>query len=105
MFAVAARMMLQLLPSSETLESIQASDPSHSLHPASVLDLLCKYNHQSLTDSKVVLVVDGMHNLVDPQTQDYTHLEDTLNTLGDLTQRIYSCLLHIHVVGPNETIT
>jgi len=41
--AVAARMMLQLLSSCESLESIHAGDRSQSLHPASMLDLVCKY--------------------------------------------------------------
>ncbi|KAF8443606.1 hypothetical protein BGX38DRAFT_1199121 [Terfezia claveryi] len=85
--AVAARMMLQLLSSSESLESIHAGDRSQSLHPASVLDLVCKYYHQSLADSTVILVIDGIHNLIDPQTGDYVYLEEALTRLGDLTHR------------------
>ncbi|RPB23852.1 hypothetical protein L211DRAFT_849465 [Terfezia boudieri ATCC MYA-4762] len=85
--AVAARMMLQLLPSCESLESIHAGDRSQSLYPASVLDLVCKYYHQSLADSTVILVIDGIHNLIDPQTGDYVYLEEALTRLGDLTHR------------------
>ncbi|RUS14822.1 hypothetical protein BC937DRAFT_93271 [Endogone sp. FLAS-F59071] len=63
-------MLLQLLPEKELNDII---DSYESPDPMTVLGLVAKYNKLELKDATIILVVDGMQNLM-------TSYEDGLNT-------------------------
>ena len=87
--AIAARMILQLLDSDMdqlSIDDIYARYSPESLHPKTVLKLLSR--HYPSQQTTVILVVDGMHNLIDSETQSYVHLERALTQLGSFAHTL-----------------
>ena len=71
-------MILQLLDGD--MDDILTRYSPGSLNPKTVLKLLSRH-YPSPQTTTVILVVDGMHNLIDPETQSYVHLEAALTAL------------------------
>ncbi|RPB20267.1 hypothetical protein L211DRAFT_870799 [Terfezia boudieri ATCC MYA-4762] len=85
--AIAARMILQLLDGDMDESSIYARYSPGSLNPKTVLKLLARH-HSSQQTTTLILVVDGMHNFIDPETQSCVHLEDALTDLGNFASTL-----------------
>ncbi|KAF8458618.1 hypothetical protein BGX38DRAFT_1152199 [Terfezia claveryi] len=88
--AIAARMILQLLDvdmDQSSINNIYARYSPGSLNPKTVLKLLSRH-YPSQQTTTVILVVDGMHNFIDPETQSCVHLEAALTELGNFAHTL-----------------
>ena len=89
--AIAARMILQLLDGDMdqlSMHDIYARYSPGCLNPMTVLKLLSRHYPSQQTTATIILVVDGMHNLIDPETQSYVHLEAALTELGNFAHTL-----------------
>ncbi|CAB5381545.1 unnamed protein product [Rhizophagus irregularis] len=83
--AVGSRMLCQLL--NKKLDSIiEKYDPPH---PLKVLEMVSKYENRKLDDVAIILVVDGIHNVMSDMKNDGVNKESlfykTLSSIGDLS--------------------
>ncbi|KAF8446749.1 hypothetical protein BGX38DRAFT_1193059, partial [Terfezia claveryi] len=89
--AIAARMILQLLDGDMgqlSMHDIYARYSPGSLYPETILKLLSRHYSSQQTTTTLILVVDGMHNLIDPKTQSCVHLENALTELGNFAHTL-----------------
>ncbi|KAF8956431.1 hypothetical protein BGZ46_002378, partial [Entomortierella lignicola] len=84
--AVGSRMLLQLVPGTELVDILRDYEAPH---PLDVIRLVAKHYNQQLSDSTIILVVDGMQRLMsnyEAGLQADSVFYKTLTAIGDLTQ-------------------
>lgn len=81
MTAIGSRILLQLLGGSLTniLDTYQAP------HPETIFHLIAKNEKKDMSQQTIILVVDGLHNLLDGK--DDLQFNSTLTSLGNLSHR------------------
>ncbi|RHZ69343.1 hypothetical protein Glove_284g6 [Diversispora epigaea] len=84
--AIGTRMLLQLTSGERTLDNIIGNYEPPS--PWDVLALIAKYENKKLEDATVILVVDGLHNIMSDRNDGLnknSSFYETLINIGDLS--------------------